>query len=225
MEVRKKGDDEVSLKGRNRAFYSYKNKDCSFNNYSYKNFDKADCYRTNFRGAIFDGASFRATKVKFCNMSEAHFDGTEFIRTNLRGTKFYNAIFTNVIINSVTTDKTCFVGAHFHHCIIVANLNKMAGINIDENDNIIMSQHKSVDISARLIKCAQDIIASSEVRNSVIANKGKQVNKITLLMLLYDFSEEELIQYLPKVIAESPKDCTVSYLRKQLKKIINSSNV
>lgn len=52
----------MSLQGKNRAVYSYKNDDKSGSNFMYKNFDKADCYHTSFRNTIFDGASLRATK-------------------------------------------------------------------------------------------------------------------------------------------------------------------
>jgi len=37
-------------------------------------------------------------------------------------------------------------------------------------------------------------------------------------MLLYDFTVDELIDRLPEAVAEAPKNCTVSYLRKMLKK-------
>ena len=50
----------MSLQGKNRAVYSYNNLDRSGSNFMYKNFDKANCYHTNFRQTVFDGASLRA---------------------------------------------------------------------------------------------------------------------------------------------------------------------
>lgn len=74
----------MSLKGKNRAIFSYSNIARNGSNFMYKDFEKTKSYRSNFKNAIFDYASLRAAHLKFCNFDEASFVETEFIGTNLR---------------------------------------------------------------------------------------------------------------------------------------------
>lgn len=214
----------MSLQGKNRAVYSYNNLDRSGSNFMYKNFDKANCYHTNFRQTVFDGASLRATKFKYCNMSESHFSGTEFIGTNLRGTRFNNSVFENAIFQAVTADKTDFKECNFYHCIFDSIPGKAKNLDVDMENNIIMSR-SDINISDAVMECVEDIIRDAGIRNTVIQLKNGGVNRISLLMLLYDFSEEELVRYLRRAVEDSPRNCTVSRLKKSLIKLKEADNM
>ncbi len=208
----------MSLQGKNRAIYSYNNADCSGKNFMYKNFDKANCYHSNFRNTVFDGASLRATKFKYCNMSESHFYGTEFIGTNIRGSCLKNAVFKNAIITGVTADKADFSGCKFYHCILDGSVLKGRNLKFNPEDNIVLSNN-SIFVPDSVLKCVEQIIQQNSTRNSVIQLKKGRVNRITLMMLLYDFSEDDLVKYLAKAVYESPRNCTVSRLKNALIKL------
>lgn len=55
----------MSLQGKNRKVFSYINKDCSGKEFSYQNFDKANCYHTSFKDAILNGASLMEAFYEF----------------------------------------------------------------------------------------------------------------------------------------------------------------
>lgn len=74
----------MSLKGKNRALFSYKNTARIESNFQYKDFEKTKSYNTNFSKATFKGVSFRAAHMKFCNFSSCHFYDDDFVGTNLR---------------------------------------------------------------------------------------------------------------------------------------------
>ncbi len=215
----------MSLQGKNRAVYSYNNADRRGSNFMYKNFDKANCYNSDFRNAIFDGASLRATKIKYCNMSHSHFCGTEFIGTNIRGTRFNNSVFVNAIFLGVKADGADFKGCSFFHCIFDGGLSKAKNFDIDMENNIVLSKPDSMEIPSKIISCAEEIIKNSSVRNSVIQMKKGKINKPTLMMLLYDFTEDELLRYLKSAVEVSPRNCTVSHLRRNLIKIREADTI
>ena len=73
----------MSLKGKNRAIYSYNNEQHAGSNFMYKDFEKSHSYRSNFQNTKFDYASLRAAHMKFCNFDGAGFKETEFVGTNL----------------------------------------------------------------------------------------------------------------------------------------------
>ena len=75
------------------------------------------------------------------------------------------------------------------------------------------------------VRGTEDIIKECPARNSVIQLKRGKINRITLLMLLYDFSEEELVSYLPKAVYEAPSNCTISRLKKSLIKAKEADNI
>ena len=58
---------EVSLKGKNRAIFSYNNVERNESNFVYKDFEKTRSYHSSFVGAKFTGISFRAAHMKYCN--------------------------------------------------------------------------------------------------------------------------------------------------------------
>ena len=55
----------MSLKGKNRAIYSYNNEQRVGSNFMYKDFEKSHSYRSNFQNAKFDYASLRANAGSF----------------------------------------------------------------------------------------------------------------------------------------------------------------
>ena len=70
----------MSLKGKNRAIYSYNNEQRVGSNFMYKDFEKSHSYNSNFQNAKFDCASLRAAHMKFCNFDGASFKETEFVK-------------------------------------------------------------------------------------------------------------------------------------------------
>lgn len=51
----------MSLKGKNRAFFSYNNYERVGSQFIFKDFEKTKSYHTNFSTSSFKGVSFRAT--------------------------------------------------------------------------------------------------------------------------------------------------------------------
>ena len=96
---------EVSLKGKNRAIFSYNNVDRNESNFMYKDFEKTRSYHSSFVGAKFTGTSFRAAHMKYCNFSTYVFQDSDFVGTNLRGSVFSGAYFKDCIFVASVLDK------------------------------------------------------------------------------------------------------------------------
>ena len=214
----------MSLIGKNRHIFSYKNKNETGKKYINKDFEKTSSYRTNFSMAVFENTSFRASKFKYCSFYGARFKSSEFIGTNLKGCKFKNATFENCVITSANIKKATFKDASFHHCFII-------GINKDYFKSAIFRNCKFYDnyptlsnISPSLLKIIEALRSNDIVRRShtLHLKKGK-INTLTVMILSELYDETELTRLLPLVPNYlTTQFYTTSYLTHLLKKIQNS---
>ena len=78
----------MSLVGKHRALFSYKNDDRSGSTFQYKDFEKTKSYNSKFVHAKFIGTSLRAAHMKYCNFDNYLFDQVDFVGTNMRGSSF-----------------------------------------------------------------------------------------------------------------------------------------
>ena len=214
----------MSLAGKNRAIYSYNNKDEKEKSFIYKDFEKSNSYHSNFSGTRFIGTSLRASKMKYCDFSKCVFDGVDFAGTNLKGSKFYGAHFSDCIFVSTVFKKTNFKKASFEHCF-------MLGCKLDTTNGIIPTELNGVTVLSsmplqsnlpmELIDIIQELRNNDMIRRSrTLHGKNNRINTFTVMLLHEHYSYEELMKYLP-VIPElvTTQFYTVSYLKKLLKKV------
>ena len=81
----------MSLVGKNRALFRYKNDDRSGSTFQYKDFEKTKSYNSKFVHAKFIGTSLRAAHMKYCNFDNCLFDQVDFVGANMRGSSFIGA--------------------------------------------------------------------------------------------------------------------------------------
>lgn len=212
----------MSLEGKNRAIFSYNNKDKSGSNFIYKDFEKTKSYSSNFKNTKFDYVSFRAAQMKYCNFDEASFVGAEFIGANLRGSTFKGAKFKETIFRSTKLDRTNFSGATFKNCYFVATntftISKLS--NNCPRTTFLNAMPKEETFSTELVKAVEKLRGNDIVRRSNVLHlkKGK-INTLSLMILLQSYSENELIELLQKVTnGLTNQFYTISHFKVLLKK-------
>lgn len=217
----------MSLIGKNRALYSYNNKDRHESNFMYKDFEKTKSYNTSFVDAKFIGTSLRAAQMKFCDFSRCEFQGVDFVGTNLRGSKFIDASFRDCIFVATVLDRTNFKNATFENCYFVGAGIKSAKNFPEESEGlcVLSSQPAQESVSMELRQTIEELRENDIVRrsNTLHLKKGR-VNTLTLMILEKDYTEEELLHYLPMIPKlVSTQFYTVSYLKTLLKKAAKAS--
>lgn len=217
----------MSLKGKNRAIYSYNNVDKSGSNFMYKDFEKTKSYLSNFKDTSFDYVSLRAAHMKFCNFDGASFIGTEFIGTNLRGSTFKGGKFNGTIFNGAVLDRTNFLGATFKDCSVIAT-GVSSARNFPNNCpgiTCLDSMPNMEEFSTQLLKVVEGLRENDIIRRSnVLHRKGKKLNTLSLMILLESYSEGELIELFKGVQNSlTTQFYTLSYLKMLLKKVAQSS--
>lgn len=217
----------MSLIGKNKDFYSYRNECRIGANFQYKDFEKTKSYNTNFSKSNFNYASLRAAQMKYCNFNEASFVETEFIGTNIKGSCFKGAIFKNAIFKSVVMDKTDFTGAELVNCIFCnTRFTNVKGLNIS-NSRIIDKCPELREYSQELLNTIQDLRANDIIRRSnTLHLKNNKINTLYLQELLGDFSQYELVvllKLLPRYL--TTQFYTLSYLKKLLTKIKKETTI
>lgn len=213
----------MSLKGKNRAIYSYNNEQRVESNFMYKDFEKSHSYRSNFQNAKFDYASLRAAHMKFCNFDGASFKETEFVGTNLRGSTFRGARFQGAIFRATILENANFKDAEFIDCYFVGmGVSNAKNFPSDCNGITFLNTMPNVaDFSEELINVVQELRMNDIIRrsNTLHLKQGK-VNTLSLMILRKTYSEEELIQLLPMITSLiEVQFYTLSYLKMLLKKV------
>ena len=217
----------MSLIGKNRAVFSYNNKDRHESNFMYKDFEKTKSYDTSFVDAKFIGTSFRAAHMKFCDFSRCVFQGVDFVGANLRGSKFVDASFHDCIFVTTVLDRTNFKNASFKNCYFVG-INTKSAKNFPEQSEglcILSSQPEQDNVSVELKQVIENLRGNDIIRrsNTLHLKKGK-INTLSLMILEKEYTEEELLHYLPMLPAlVSTQFYTVSYLKNLLKKAAKAS--
>ncbi len=216
----------MSLVGKNRAIFSYNNAERNNSNFMYKDFEKTRSYHSSFVNAAFTGTSFRAAHMKYCDFSNCVFDGADFIGTNLRGSIFNGAQFKDCVFVAAVLDKTNFRNTTFDNCYLVATGIKAAKNFPAEVDGLVVlpSQPSQDSVTDELRSTIERLRSNDLIRrsNTLHGKKGK-INTLTVLILQKDYTEEELIRYLPMLPQYvASQFYTISYLKAMLKKIEKS---
>lgn len=217
----------MSLKGKNRAIYSYNNEQRVGSNFMYKDFEKSHSYNSNFQNAKFDCASLRAAHMKFCNFDGASFKETEFVGTNLRGSTFRGAKFQGAIFRATVLDKADFKNAEFIDSYFVGTgVSNAKNFPVDCSGITFLNTMPSMsDFSEELISVVQGLRTNDVIRHSnTLHLKHGKINTLSLMILLKSYSEKELVQLLPMIISLiEVQFYTLSYLKRLLKKVAQTA--
>lgn len=211
----------MSLKGKNRAFFSYNGKDKTGSNFMYKDFEKSKSYNTLFNQTNFNGTSLRGASMKFCSFRNSSFIGTEFIGTNLRGSIFDGSCFSKSIFNTAVLDRTSFNNATFENCFFFSTGIERAKCFPPNKDGItfVDAYPPYESFSPELLNVVAELRQNEMIRRShTLHLKGGKINTFSLMILETEFSEKELIQLLPYANTVPTQFYTLSYLEHLLKK-------
>lgn len=126
----------LSLTGKNRLIFSYKNKSVTQRTFLNKDFDKTESFQSNFSKSSFENTSFKAAKFKFCSLYEVNFKNCDFVGSLFRGSNLTSATFEGCTIRSTIFEKCKLRNLTFKDCLIVGTkLN--SSITIIENCEIL----------------------------------------------------------------------------------------
>lgn len=219
----------MSLVGKNKALFSYNNKNKSGSEFMYKDFEKTKSFHSYFANASFVGTSFRGASLKYCNFSGCMFESDDFIGTNCKGSKFDWAKFNDCIFVSCNMDKAKFKNAVFKNCYMIGTPLKKTNGEVDTREGLIVlkSYPPEADFSEQLIREVERLRDNENIRRSgtVVIKRGK-INTLTLMILKKEYTEDELIALLPLLPTVINKPFyTVSYLKAMLKKLKIGSTI
>ncbi len=220
----------MSLEGKNRALFSYNNSERVGSQFIFKDFEKTKSYHTNFSTSSFKGVSFRGAHLKYCSFVSCTFHDTDFVGTNLRGSNFTGAHFVDCVFVSVTIDKAKFKDATFEHCYFVGTAISPSILkNNNSEDKIIVLPHYPPhdEFDSELIQHVEKLRANDIIRRSnTLHCKNGKINTLTLMILKEQYSENELIKYLPLLPNYiTTQFYTISYLKMILTKIKKSDMI
>lgn len=203
--------------------FHYNNIEKKDKNFMYKNFKRSNCYNCNFVNSNFSFATFRGAHFKTCSFIKGTFEGTEFIGTNLKNSKFKNAKFKNAIFEGANLDGADFKDASFENTIFLGcKLEKTLNFNSDIKGIRVFEGMPEMDLSEELKNSLDIFMENKFVKNSrIFDTKDGGINTLTLMILLENFSEEELIKGFNEVKSEIDRDFyTISYIIRMIKKTV-----
>ena len=176
--------------------------------FMYKNFKRSNCYNCNFANSNFNFATFRGAHFKTCSFINGSFEGTEFIGTNLKNSKFKNAKFKNAIF-----ENTIFLGC---------KLEKTKNLNRELKEVRILGEMPEINLSNELKSSLENFMENKYVKSSrIFDTKDGGINTLTVMILLENFSENELIEGFSKIKSKIERDFyTISYIIKMIQKEI-----
>ncbi|WP_294363826.1 pentapeptide repeat-containing protein [uncultured Clostridium sp.] len=185
--------------------FKYENIEKKDKNFMYQNLEKSNCYNCNFSGSNFDYVNFRGAHFKSCSFLKCSFKFSEFIGSNFKKSNFKNAKFENTIF--LSTD-----------------LSKTKNLNIDNPEIKVYNEMPKLDLSVDLTNAILNALNNKYVKNSrVLDTRDGKINLLSIMILLENFNEEELIKGLTLLANELDKDFyTLSYLIKYIKTSIVS---
>lgn len=200
--------------------FKYENVEKKDKNFMYQNLEKSNCYNCNFSGSNFDYVNFRGAHFKSCSFLKCSFKFAEFIGSNFKKSNFKNAKFENTIFDSVRLDNVDFKGANFVNTIFVAtDLTNVKNLNINDKEIRIYHEMPKLDISEELKNATLNALNNKYVKTSrVLDTRDGSINLLSIMILLENFNEEDLIKGLNLLANELDKDFyTLSYLIKYIK--------
>lgn len=208
------------IKKKGASMLNFKNAEKKNKNYMYQNLQKSKSFNSNYSSSNFDYACFRGAHLKSCQFNACHFTGAEFIGANLKGSQFKEAEFMNTVFEGTKLEGTDFKGALFDHTYFVS-CNVESAINLDLEDSGIkvFSEMPELNLNPLLFAEIEKLMENQYVKKArVLDTKDKKMNTISVMILLDCFSEEELIQTLPKMNALFDRDFyTLSYIIKMIR--------
>ena len=196
--------------------------------FMYKNFKRSNCYNCNFANSNFNFATFRGAHFKTCSFINGSFEGTEFIGTNLKNSKFKNAKFKNAkfknaIFEGANLDGADFKDAIFENTIFLGcKLEKTKNLNRELKEVRILDEMPEINLSNELKSSLENFMENKYVKSSrIFDTKDGGINTLTVMILLENFSENELIEGFSKIKSKIERDFyTISYIIKMIQKEI-----
>jgi len=217
----------VSLVGKNRALFSYKNDDRSGSTFQYKDFEKTKSYNSKFVHAKFIGTSLRAAHMKYCNFDNCLFDQVDFVGTNMRGSSFIGARFIKCTFVSAVFEKANFKNAIFENCYWVVTSHANIRNFPEDSDGIkILTSFPSQDtVNPELLQVIESLRKNDIIRRSrTLHGKNGKTNTVSLMILNQEYDDDDLVQLLPKLPQLiTTQFYTLSYLQSLLKKAMKDA--
>lgn len=213
----------MSLVGKNRKVFSYRNDDVREKFFQHKDFNKAQPFQSNFSQSRFENSSFSATKFKFCEMYECVFDDCDFTGALLRKCNLQNSQFNRCIIRSSVFEKCKLKGAKFTDCIIVGT-NIPVGYDLNLNNAFLTNSPSVNEFDPVLIGVVEGLRKNDFIiRSGVFHLKRQKINTVTLRFLLKTFDSGFLVENVQRLNEKITRDFyTVSYVVKVLTRLAES---
>lgn len=200
------------------------NMDKKAKNFTYQNLQKSKCFKCNFDLSKFDYASFRGAHMKNCSFNESSFKETEFIGSNLKESSFRGCHFENAVFEGAKLEGVSFQGATFKNVYVVGtSLDSVKGLDLSRADIKYFETMPKLEISQPLTEAILDLMKNPFIAKArVLDTKDKTINPISVMRLLDQFSEEDLIVH-GKALSEAVtrEFYTLSYLVKSLSKLVS----
>ena len=198
--------------------FHYNNIEKKDKNFMYKNFKRSNCYNCNFANSNFNFATFRGAHFKTCSFINGSFEGTEFIGTNLKNSKFKNAIFEGANLDGADFKDAIFENTIFLGC----KLEKTKNLNRELKEVRILDEMPEINLSNELKSSLENFMENKYVKSSrIFDTKDGGINTLTVMILLENFSENELIEGFSKIKSKIERDFyTISYIIKMIQKEI-----
>jgi len=199
--------------------FNYNNIEKKDKNFMYKNLERSNCYNCDFSGSNFDSASFRGAHFKSSDFFSCSFKWAEFIGTNLKGSNFRNAVFENALFDSAKLDGVDFKGAEFINTVFLCtDLGKVKNLNIKNPGIRIYAEMPQFNISEELNNALLNVLNNKHVKAArVLDTKDGGLNMLSVMILLENFDEADLIKGLDMIKTELDRDFyTLSYIIKFL---------
>lgn len=163
--------------------------------------------------------------MKFCDFTQASFVGSEFVGTNFRGSNFNGAHFEEAIFWCSVLGKTNFESPSFERCYFISTgTSNTRKFPADTTGITFLSKlPPASDFPSALLQAVQDLRTNDIIRRShTLHLKGRQVNTLTLQILLMDYSEDTSITSLPQIPPLlTSQFYTLSYLKQQNVKLFH----
>lgn len=203
--------------------FHYNNIEKKDKNFMYKNFKRSNCYNCNFSNSNFNFSTFRGAHFKTCSFMNGSFEGTEFVGTNLKNSKFKDAKFKDAIFEGANLDGVDFRGASFDNTIFLGcKLEKAKNFNENIEGIRVFNEMPNVDLSEELKNSLASFMENKFVKDSrIFDTKDGKINNLTIMILLENFTEEELIKGFTDIKQLIDRDFyTISYIIRMIKKVL-----
>lgn len=188
-------------------------------NFMYQDLKRSNCYNSDFSKSNFNFTSLRGAQFKSCNFYGCTFKFSELVATNLKNAKLTKAKFENAVFEACNLEGADFTGATFKNTIFFkTDISKAINLNIKESEVKILDEMPSIEISEKLEQAIKLAMANKYVKKSrTLDTKDGGINYISVMILLENFKEKQLIAGLTLIGERMDKDfCTLSYIIKTL---------